>query len=159
MKPLATLLLVWAVVVGAASGQAPRLTQPIDSGALIRLHLSSGDRVRGRLLVDFAPDDGQLIFCLYPRTSCRELTEPAVRRVPVAAAQQIEIARGGHAKKGAVIGGIVGTILGYASGTIGNGLCERECVNPGLLALGGLLNGMLWGALIGSTKPVWIVAP
>ena len=159
LKLPATLLVIGALVTGAAQGQGPRLTQAIDSGALIRLHLSSGDRVRGRVLAHFTSDSGQLVFCLYPRTPCRDLTEPAVRRLPAAAIQQIEVARGNHARQGAVIGGVAGALLGYTSATVGNGLCERQCADPGLVTLSGVISGVLWGALIGSTKPVWIAAP
>jgi len=158
MKP-ATAVLIAVIITSPAHGQAPLLTQRLDSGVVVRLHLMNGDVTRGRLLAPFARDSERVLFCYYPRTPCQSRLEPAARNLPVDAIRRMEVARGNRAGRGAAIGSVLGLVLANMAARLANDLAEQERVDVGAATVSGALGGALWGALIGSMFTVWRPAP
>jgi hypothetical protein len=148
-------LICLALTATSAQGQTPALTQPIDSGSLIRFRLINGEAGRGRMLMSFYPGQRHLTFCHYPRTPCASVNEPASRRVSLAAISKLEVARGTRAGRGALIGSLAGVVLTNLSARLANGFCERQCADESAITLAGALGGALWGAALGSTVHVW----
>ena len=155
MHPRYVTIIGLLVCASSAHAQTTALTQPIDSGSLIRFRLINGETGRGRMLVSFYPGQPHLTFCHYPRSPCSSVNAPASRRVSLGAISHLEVAHGTRAARGAVIGWIAGAVLSNLSARLANGLCERECTHEGAVTLTGAIGAALWGALLGSTVPVW----
>jgi hypothetical protein len=120
MKNLWHVTVVFGLLVPSclAAQQVSRLP-PVDSGITVRLHLQSGRRITGKLLVPFAPDSTRFRFCRYPAPPC---TMGGDRYAEQAAADvfRLEIRRGNKAVPGVVLGSTFGLALGMA----GNGFAE-----------------------------------
>ena len=153
MIRVARALIAGLILVGVPA--RAQVTQPIDSGSLIRFRLINGETGRGRMLVSFYPGQPHLTFCHYPRSPCSSVNAPGSRRVSLGAISRLEVARGTRAGRGAIIGSAAGIVLGNLSARLANGFCERECVAEGSITLTSAIGGALWGALLGSTVPVW----
>ena len=153
-------LLLVAVLAPAGVSQTPLLTQPIDSGMLVRMRTADQGQVRGRLLARFGPASDRIIFCRYPGNPCLDST--ALGRVarPAASVFELEVATGSHWAGGALVGGLSGLGAGLLYGAINRGLCDSSsCLNSGRFTVGAVLFGMFWGAIVGSTSIRWGAAP
>ena len=151
--PLALLLLV----VPSVRAQVPLITQPLDSGTLVRAHLSNGSVVRGRLLAPLVPPAASLRLCLYPGRLCAGPLDDRTRTLPVSDVRFLEVADGTRARTGALVGAVVGVLMGEAVHGLAEGMCESAgCIPPRWRAdLVGALGGALWGALLGAGFDAW----
>ena len=98
------------IVALIASGPlaAQRLvTQPIDSGALVRLRLLSGQSEAGRLLSIFGPDS--LVFRYTPHAA--PIIHPKCIERPVADVAGVDLAVGSRAMEGFGSGVLVCSII------------------------------------------------
>ena len=68
------------------------VTDPIDSGTVIRLTLSRSESVDGRLLQTFTSSSSALTFCRYPGLRCATLSDPRVQVVPAAQVIWVKVA-------------------------------------------------------------------
>lgn len=144
---------------GASAAQEPGLQVPLDSGRLVRLHLSTGETIRGRLLESFGFESATLSLCRYPAPRCRSIED--ARKIGASEVEVIEIRIGSRARHGAVVGGSIGAGLGALFGSGVNSLCDTPGCGVSILLvtfLGGL-QGALWGLLFGSQAVVWGPAP
>jgi hypothetical protein len=87
-------------------------TSPLDSGTLVRLHLSPTESVRGRLVTDFTVSSPVFTFCPYPATPCATATDPRISTIPASQVTGIDKAVGTHLGRGLAIGGLLGAALG-----------------------------------------------
>ncbi|HEX9631349.1 MAG TPA: hypothetical protein VGA02_02710 [Gemmatimonadales bacterium] len=149
------------LLLGASDlrGQPPLLTVPIDSGRLVRVHVSAGQPREGRLLRPFGPDNARLVFCPYPAAPCRTFD----RAVTLSATEavRLEIRTGSRWKRGVAIAAPIGFALGVLAATMNNGFCEGQgcrISEPAFGLLGAVSIGA-WGALFGSQAVVWGPAP
>ena len=156
-------LLGTVLVCGAATpltAQRQQVTQPVDSGTLVRIRLDSGSAVRGRLLATLQPGAQALQLCLYPGRRCSAAADARVRTIETSAIRRFEVSAGSHWGTGALIGGVLGFLAGglvhgFASDTDAGG--HPQSVMPFLVK--GVLGGALWGALVGSGLDSWRHAP
>ncbi len=163
MRTMARVLLALVVALttpGVATPQEPGAAA-LDSGTLVRMHLRSGEAVRGRLLQTFRPSDATLTFCRYPGTPCATLSDARVDKMPAAHVEQIDVAHGTHWIRGALIGGVVGGLLAMFYIQLGHGLCddsacEAESARYGRAAFA-LALGL--GVAFGSQSVGWRPAP
>lgn len=143
-----------------ASAQQPPLPAAVDSGRMVRMHTAAG-MVQGRLVSPFRPTDATLSYCRYPGPPCvgRE-DSVAVRTISVSALTRLEQSPGSHWRRGAIIGGAVGAVLGGLAMSFALGMCERDCPKQKapLIVLGGMVNAVAFGgvgALWGSAFSRW----
>lgn len=157
--------LMLALVVTATA--SPRLAAqrlvatPLDSGAVVRLHLYSGERVVARLIAPFGPDSAAIRYCPYQARPCGP--EPDLLRVarPAADLERVERPVGSKASTGFAVGAGIALALGIASANLTSALCECR-TDATRVALGVALSGAFWGtvaALIGANSPRWEAAP
>ena len=143
----------------ASPAQKPGLQVPLDSGRLVRLHLNTGETIRGRLLESFGFASATLSLCRYPAPRCRSMEE--AREIAVSEMEAIEVRIGSRARHGAVLGGSIGAGLAALAGSGINSLCDAPGCEVSILLftfLGGL-QGALWGLLFGSQAVVRGPAP
>jgi hypothetical protein len=153
--------ILFAALLAAPAAAQPLVTQQLDSGALVRLHLLDGSLMRGRLVRPFAADSQRMVVCPYPQPPCAGVGAPVARSVEIDLVTQLEIART-RAGRGALIGAGAGILCGFIMGNVINGLSELgggKRVDPPVYALGFAVGGAVWGAVIGSTVTVWAPAP
>lgn len=150
-----TSFFVVALALGCeqAPAQTPPVTQPLDSGTLVRVHLSSGARLRGRLLARFAPTSDRIVFCRYPGNPCADPAAPGIATIPATSVARIDVAAGNRAALGAV-GGALGIVAGALLGNATIGAANDTQVGTGGVLVGAALGAVI-GALAGSTDIVW----
>lgn len=131
----------------AAHPQSPLPTVPVDSGREVRANLP-GEVVRGRLLVRYLPGDSSMHVCVYPAWRCGGGGDASItRELRTRAMLRLEVQRGTEAKKGAIIGGVIGTLVGGLWGVVLDGFCDTASCPP--LGRGIVLNGLAGGAAFG----------
>jgi hypothetical protein len=149
------LLLGLALVVTPLVGQQPRSFEPIDSGKVIRFQ-ASGVVARGRLLAPLAVSSDSVVYCRFPGPPCLPPIEARqVGHLRLASLDHLDVQVGNHARKGAWIGGAVGTIFTFLA-VAAQGLCEYDCLSDTELAFRAAISVATWsgiGALIGSGSP------
>ncbi|MGD0483541.1 MAG: hypothetical protein ABSB58_02685 [Gemmatimonadales bacterium] len=106
LAPLGALL-----IAHAAPAQQPPLTQPLDSGAVVRLRLGNGSLEGARLLAPFARDSAAFTYCPWPAPTCAKGSERQVVRLS-REVLGIEVHRGTAWKAGAVLGALFGVPMG-----------------------------------------------
>jgi hypothetical protein len=153
-------LVVVALMTGAqgSAAQDRLVSQPLDSGALVRVHFDGDSHRRVRLLSPFAPASPHMAFCDYTRPLCPSSASPA-ESVSVAALRRVEIPRGTHAGRGALIGAVVGAATFYLGAGFAEYGCECDRYDTRLFVITGVLGGAVVGALIGSMVKIWAPAP
>jgi len=134
----------------------------IDSGTLVRMHPTSGEPFRGRLVQPLAPSSIFIRYCRYPARACTNPADSvAISQAPVASIKQLEVQQGSKWATGAMIGGIFGAILGGSIGAALDGLCEgSDCGSS--VAVDAAVTGMLFGiigGMIGNGHTNWAPAP
>jgi hypothetical protein len=155
-----------------ASAQQPLVNQSLDSARVVRLHLARGGSVHAVLLSPFAPESGAVTYrprsgdCGVPSTVCRI-------RTPVSELRAIDVSHGYHTGRGALIGGVIGAMLGfvlrdassevqyYAAPCPPPGCGPRSQRTPSVLltTAAGAALGAGVGALLGLSSPSWEPAP
>lgn len=159
LTPIMTAALLLGAA-SAASSQIPALPAAVDSGRMVRMHTAAG-MVQGRLVSPFRPTDATLSYCRYPGPPCVGREDSlAVRTISVSALTRLEQSPGSHWRRGAIIGGAVGAVLGGLAMSFAIGMCERDCPKQKapLIVLGGMLNAVAFGgvgALWGSAFSRW----
>jgi hypothetical protein len=158
--------LVGILLAGAAAplpAQRPLLSQPLDTGVVVRLHLGVRSREDGRLVSSFAPDSTVFRYCRWPARPCAVGDRGYVVR-PASAVVALEIRRGSYARVGGVVGCVVGA--GVALFVLGGGF-TTETGSTGRLrglplvassAASFVTIGAI-GAMIGSAVSRWELAP
>ena len=151
------IIIVLLLALRTRAGAQGLRTVPIDSGTLVRLHVSNHQSVRGRLLQPLSPATANLIFCRYPGTPCTAFSDPRVETIPGAQVARLDVATGSHWVRGGLIGAAVGAALGGVFIALGNGLCDTaDCKSSSRrAALGPLALGIGIGVLFGSASIVW----
>lgn len=133
----------------------------LDSGSLVRVHLSTARSIRGRLVTDLSPSNPTLTYCPYPSPPCTTLLDARVRSLPLTQVTGLEVAEGNHWKNGAMIGGLVGLgigvlVAGEAPGLCDSSACRRTAWRLGLIPFGfGLGLGMAFGSASIKWRPLW----
>ena len=158
---LAAALLLACLGAPSSLGAQQLFTVPLDSGTLVRLRLS-GELVEGRLLQPLAPTSTDIRFCRYPGNPCFRDSEERVRTLPTTDIQGLDVQNGTRWQRGMLIGGAIGFVVGLVGSLFTNGLCDtgmRCFSDPAAVAMGGMVGGMGWGLLFGSTSIVWRPAP
>jgi hypothetical protein len=132
-------------------------TAPLDSGTLVRMHLSPTEAVRGRLVKDFTPSSSAFTFCPYPASPCASATDTRISTIPASQVTSIDKAVGTHVGRGLAIGGFIGAALGGLFLEAYSQLCDtsscraqawRGFAVPFALGLG-------FGAAFGSASIRW----
>lgn len=153
--------------VASVQGQAPVTGSPVDSGKAVRMHTATGI-ITGRLTARFHQTDDTLRYCRYPGPPCLGTEDSvAMRTIAAATLQRLEVSPGSHWRRGAVIGGVFGAIMGGVSTAFLISFCEgSECGSKRsrdlAVVLGGLSGGLTFGALgalWGSAFPRWHTNP
>jgi hypothetical protein len=155
------------------AAQQSLVSRTLDSATTVRLHLVSGPVVHGVLLAPLGPDAIAIAFappthrdCGVPRAICR-------LELPVRDVQAVEIQRGWHAGRGALIGALIGAATGFVFGSgvtqyapcplaVPGGSCSSGPSDAAVIATTTLLGGALGagiGALFGLGSPAWGRAP
>jgi hypothetical protein len=139
------------------AAQAGRLAMPVDSGLVIRL--TRGEQmVRGRLLERMAPAADRVIVCKYPGPPCIDPISPTqLATLSIADWDHLDVQVGNRAKKGAILGAVLGGLFTFGAAAALSGFCEYDCPGDGEILFKGLVGGgLLWGgigAVIGSGFP------
>ena len=137
--------------------QSGRLETAVDSGLVIRL--TRGEQmVRGRLLERMVPAADHARVCKYPGPPCIDPISPTqLATLSLADWDHLDVQVGNRAKKGAVLGGILGALLGIGGASLARAFCERTCPSEGEVLFKGVVIGGLFsagvGAVIGSGFP------
>jgi hypothetical protein len=158
--PLVTVGLGLALTAPRVLAQALPVTVPLDSGRLVRLRLTDGTVVRGRLLEPLSRESGALLFCRYPAPPCSLDSQRAVR-LHAALVTAVEVKRGTRVWRGIAIGAGIGAALGWFAGSFYNWMCDYYgcgTLVPAWVMAGAIQFGA-WGALFGSQSVVWGPAP
>jgi len=157
------LAMLVALVPAPLTAQDSLVHATIDSGTLVRMHPSTGASIRGRLVQPLSPSSTIIRYCRYPAPACTNPADTtAIRSLPTAGIQRLEVQRGSEWFTGALTGGLVGAGLGLLVGAFANGLCEDTsgCGPPTGVYLGvGALGFGALGAMIGSGSIKWGPAP
>ncbi len=143
----------------SARSQARPFTQPVDSGALVRLIPTTGEPLEGRLLARLSPGADSVRYCRYPGNPCTARDSDGVRATALASLQQVEITKGTRADRGMLIGATIGAGLGLLLGAAAQAECDASCPDAATAATIMGVGGLLSGALFGSTAKVWRPAP
>ena len=148
-----------ALAARPAPAQQPLLTQPLDSGVVVRLRLRDSSREGAKLLTRFGPDSDTLSYCRWPALPCTLGSERHVVR-PAAAVLGLETYRGSRAKLGAIIGAIVGVPMGFVVISIAEYEEHPHSDSQRFRAVAGSIVGhALFGAMIGMFFQRWGPAP
>jgi hypothetical protein len=159
----------WRVAAAAAllaapaglSAQGGLVYLPLDSSSVIRLHLTGGRRVTGRLLAPFGPDSTRFVWCAGVRGPCGADARSGARVTPAADVTRVETRRGHRAARGAVVGAIAAAVGAAA-------VCAATDVGGCDPAKGGFFSYVLLptalagagvGAIVGAGISVWERAP
>jgi len=132
------------------------LPVPLDSGALLRMHLFS-DVTQGRLLAPASQGSPSLTYCRYPAPPCTSVLDPRAGTIAVAQIIHLDVATGTRWKHGMAIGGVVGGVIGAFFISVGSGLCDTDqCRGTMWKSAAAYLGlGLGLGAVFGSTSVQW----
>jgi hypothetical protein len=138
------------------AAQAPVRPIRLDSGAVVRLQLHSGPRLKGKLLSPYATDSSRVRYCPYPAPPCR-VGDDRYRETSAGDISSWEVHQGTGWRRGLIVGALAGAGAGYlliefiestGDTPITTGEKFRVVVSS-TAVLGGL------GALIGSAFERW----
>lgn len=160
--PLAAIVGAASLSPGLAGAQATPVSLRIDSATVVRLHLSAGRTVAGRLAIPFEPGQAEFVYCPYPSNPCSGAGDPRVVTIEASRVMRVEMAAGYHGTRGALIGGAVGLALGLLIESIPNPNEERVRFSLSrqvlYLSVCAGFSGLM-GWTIGSGSRVWQPAP
>ena len=149
-----------ALRASPGAAQAPLLTQPLDSGAVVRLRLRDGSREGAKLLAPFAPDSQSFSYCRWPALPCVRGGERYVTR-PARDVLGVEIHRGSQWKLGGIVGALAGVPMGFELIALSEFMGEQSLSgSERFRAIAGSVVGWaLYGAMIGEFFQRWGPAP
>lgn len=154
--PIAMLMLF--PLLTSATAQTSPVSQPIDSGVLVRLHLVSDSALQGRLVRAFTPGMAPISLYRFPGSPCTDVRDPGlVAPIRVVGIRRIDVSQHSQWLRGGVIGGLIGLVLGT---NLGQFCIDGPCASTGhaMVHTGipfALVLGML-GAGIGSGSQHWL---
>ena len=159
--PFLTAILL-AGATAPLTAQRPLLSQPLDSGVVVRLRLGAGTREAGRLITPFAPHSTALRYCPWPARPCAVGDDRYIVR-PASTVLALEVRRGSYARVGAAIGAGLGVGVGLF--VVGGGISTETGSTARLRGLplvasaaASLVAVGAFGAMIGSAFSRWEVA-
>ncbi|MEO5826202.1 MAG: hypothetical protein ABIR59_09970 [Gemmatimonadales bacterium] len=84
----------------------------VDSGLVVRAWTDAG-QVRGRLLMQLRSDADSVLYCRFPGPSCeREFIAAQTAWLRLSGVRHLDVQVGTRIKKGAVVGGVFGGLIG-----------------------------------------------
>ena len=155
MRSFAVGVVLHFVLVSMGTAQGPS-RWGLDSGAVVRMHFVEGGTQVGRLAEPLESVDSAILYCPGRVGWC---TGPAPVERPLMDVVHLDVQRGTHAKRGALIGAGVGLgLVAWAvlsRGIGGDGHSERKPVATafGLASVVGVPT--LIGAVLGSHHSNW----
>lgn len=143
----------------ALPAQDRLLYLPLDSATAVRLRLTDGRRVTGRLVQPFGPDSTRFVYCRGERARCP--AAGAVRVTPAADVTRVETRRGSRASRGAALGALVAaaSASAFCAVTDTGGCDPAKGSFFGYVLVPAALVGAGIGALAGGSITVWAPAP
>jgi hypothetical protein len=159
VRPMVCALVLASLTVAhhRATGQIVRLSAPLDSGTLVRASFRDGQRATGRLLQPAPVGTQTLLACNYPGRPCLSRSDDSslVRSLRLADFRELEVQRGNHLVRGAILGALGGALLS-AVGLLHSGDCEHNCIRSIVeYEAAFVAGGALLGGAIGSASPAW----
>ena len=132
--------------------QGPRMSQTLDSAAVVRLHLINDGRVEARLVATLDANSQNVRYCPLSYVRTCQPTE-----VPITSISAVDAQTGNRAGRGfligTVVGGLVITPLVYIGGAFTEGETRTSLLTKGVF-LSVLIGGGV-GLLIGHGSPKW----
>ena len=106
----------WAVLIlglasRAASAQGAPVTQPLDSGSVVRLLWQQEPARVGKLLAPLQPASDSVAYCRYPGPPCSSISTSGMEIRPTADLTRVETSHGSRAGRGTLIGAGVGVAV------------------------------------------------
>lgn len=144
----------------ALPAQDRLLYLPLDSATAVRLRLTDGRRVTGRLVQPFGPDSSRFVYCPGERARCPSAAAGAVRVTPAADVTRVETRRGSRASRGASLGAVVAaaSASAFCAVTDTGGCDPAKGSFFGYVLVPAALVGAGIGALVGGSITVWAPA-
>jgi hypothetical protein len=145
----------------ALRAQDRLLYLPLDSATAVRLRLTDGRRVTGRLVRPFGPDSTRFVYCPGQRARCPAEGAGAVRHTPASDVTRVETRRGSRASHGAALGavGAVAAASAFCAVTDTGGCDPAKGGFFSYVLLPAALVGAGVGAIVGGSIAVWGPAP
>jgi|SRR5579859_1678370 len=153
------IVLALSLAPGLAAQDAAPLPV-LDSGAIVRFQLRSGNQASGKLLAPFARDSTRFRFCTYPAPPCgvggdryhEQLASDLVG---------VDVRRGTKAVPGLVLGAALGVGVGFAAVSFDESMSEHTLSTFGKVKVVGIATlivaGLGW--MIGGGIDEWGTAP
>jgi hypothetical protein len=155
------LVLILGSAGRAASAQGAPVTQPLDSGVVVRLMWQQEPPRVGKLLAPLQPASDSVAYCRYPGPACSSSSTSGMEIRPTADLTRVEISYGSRAGRGALIGaGVAVAVLGL--GRIAFADQDSPAAWTGERVAGAITFVALSagvGALIGRGSTRWMPAP
>jgi hypothetical protein len=160
MSRQALALLILGFLASSLAAQQVPVSQPLDSGTVVRLGWREGPKRIGRLLAPLTRESDAVVYCRYPGPPCAHGRpfDPEVR--PARELLSVELRRGDRAGRGAILG------VGVGIAILGLGRLAADADSPapltgqratGAVAFVALAAGI--GALIGRRSARWVSVP
>jgi hypothetical protein len=154
-------LLIFGLTASSLAAQQVAVSQPLDSGTVVRLGWREGPKQVGRVLATLTPESDTVVYCRYPAPPCAPgwASTPEVR--PVRDMLSVEVQRGSRAGRGAILGAAAGfTIIGLGRWAFADADSPAPFTGQrvsGAAAFVALAAGI--GALIGRGAARWVTLP
>lgn len=145
----------------ALPAQDRLLYLPLDSATVVRLGLTDGRRITGRLVRPFGPDSTRFVYCPGERRWCPADDAGAIRATPASDVTRVETRRGSRASRGAALGAVAAAAAAsaFCAVTDTGGCDPAKGSFFGYVLLPAALVGAGVGALVGGSISVWGPAP
>jgi hypothetical protein len=154
-------LFISGLSITPALAQGAPVTNPVDSGAVVRLTWREGPVRIGKLLTTLERASDSVAYCRYPGPPCSSGSPSGMEARPTAELVRVELPRGSRASRGAVIGAGVGAaVLGL--GRLAFADQDSPAPSTGARVAGAITFVALSagvGALIGRGSTRWALAP
>ena len=141
---------------GQSAGAQARLDPiKLDSGTVVRFHWNDGSE-KARLLAPLGVDS-LVRYCGYPASSCGSSSQNPARARPLSQLNRLDLRRGAHTGRGALIGAGVGAVGGLLI-LLGYSLSDRLAPSAGEQVLTVGFTTAVWtglGALVGASLDNW----
>jgi hypothetical protein len=161
MSPQTLAVLILGFGVSTLAAQQVPVSQPLDSGTVVRLGWREGSKRIGRLVAPLTPESDAVIYCRYPGSPCASGWSFSPETRPARDLLSVEVRRGGRAGRGAILG------LGVGIATLALGrwaFADADSPAPltgqraaGAVTFVALAAGI--GALIGRGSTRWVSVP
>lgn len=161
MRWFRAVLILGLAAVRAASAQNAPVTQPLDSGSVVRLIWQQGSPRVGKLLAPLQPSSDSVAYCRYPGPPCGSSSTSGRENRTIADLRRVEVSHGSRAGRGALIGGGVAVaVLGLGRIAFANQDSPAPLTGERLAgAITFVALGAGVGALIGRRSTRWRPAP